>query len=168
MRRTILWVVSVIAAALVQMTWLDAIRIQGVRPDLVLLLVVYFAVADGEERAMVTGLLGGVYEDMAGDVVLGHHVLCNILVGYMVGRVARRLILEHPVVKVGLVLFASLLHGLLYTCIQYVQSPNMSAIHTLVSTVIPGAFYTAFITPIVFFAVNLIFHRSERSVVGAA
>lgn len=168
MRRNIWWAVLVVAASLGQMTCLDAIRIQGVRPDLVLLLVIYFAVAEGEERAMLTGLLGGIYEDVAGDVVLGHHVLCNVVVGYLMGRVGQRLVLEHPVVKVGLVLIGSLLHGLLYTCIQYVQTPNMSALHTIIATVVPGAFYTAFATPVVFFLAARVFRRREETAGGVA
>lgn len=166
MRKNILWAVVVVLTALVQMTWLDAVRIQGVRPDLVLVLVVCFAVSEGEERAMLTGLLGGVYEDMAGDVVLGHHVLCNVVVGYFLGRVGRRLILEHPVVKVGLVLIAALAHGVLYTCIHYVQMPNMSALQTLMATVVPGSFYTAFVAPVMFLIVSWLFKQPEHSMQG--
>ena len=158
MRRKILWVVLVVAAALVQTTWLDAIRLQGVMPDLTLLLVLYFAMADGEERAMFTGLLGGLYQDVAGNAVLGHHILCNVVVGYVAGRVARRLITEHPAVKVGLVFCASVAHGLLFTCVQYVQTPEMSALHTILASVLPGAFYTALLTPLVF----LVLARSFR------
>jgi len=166
MRRNLLWMVVVIAAALVQTTWLDAIRVEGVLPDLTLLLVVYFAVADGEERAMFTGLLGGVYQDVAGNALLGHHVVCHVLVGYFVGRVMRRIILDHPVVKVMLVMLASLSHGLLYVCIQYVQTPGMSAIHAIMATVVPGAFYTALATPVVFFGLGRLFARPDETLQG--
>jgi len=167
MRRNLWWAVVVVAAALIQTTWLDAIRLQGVLPDLTLLLVVYFAVAEGEERAMFTGALGGIYQDVAGDMVLGHHVLCNVVVGYVVGRVARRLILEHPVVKVGLVMCASLMHGVLYTSIQYVQTPGMSALHRLAATVVPEAFYTALVTPLVFVALARMFPKPGEGSHGA-
>lgn len=161
MWKNVLWVVVVIAAALVQTTWLDAIKLQGVLPDLPLLLIVYFAIADGEERAMFTGVLAGTYQDVAGNAVLGHHIVCNVVVGYIAGRVATRLITDHPAVKVGLVLCASLIHGLLYTGILYVQNPDVSAIDTLATSVIPGAFYTALLTPVVFFGLARSFHRDE-------
>lgn len=166
MRRNLLWIVVVIAAALVQTTWLDAIRLQGVLPDLTLLLVVYFAVTEGEERAMFTGLLGGLYQDVAGDTLLGHHIFCHVIVGYLVGRVMNRIILDHPVIKVMLVMLASLLHGLLYVCIQYVQTPGMSAIHALAATVVPGAFYTALVTPVVFFVLGRAFARPNEALQG--
>lgn len=161
MARNLWWAVVVVAAALIQTTWLDAIQLQGVLPDLTLLLVVYFAVTDGEERAMFTGLLGGMYQDVAGNSVLGHHVLCLVVVGYMVGRIARRLVLDHPVVKVGLVMIGSLAHGVLYTTVEYVQTPGKSAIHIIMTNVVPGAFYTALFTPVVFFVLSRYFSRHE-------
>ena len=157
-KKYVLWAVVVIGAALIQTTWPDAVKLQGVLPDLTLLLVVYFAIADGEERAMFTGVLGGMYQDVAGNAVLGHHILCNVVVGFSVGRLATRLVTEHPAVKVGLVVCASLVHGILYTAILYVQEPDVGALHTLVTSVVPGAFYTALMTPIVFLVLTRLFH----------
>jgi len=168
MRKNILWAVVVVATALLQTTWLDAIRLQGVLPDLTLLLVLYFAMFHGEERAMFTGLLGGLYQDVAGDSLLGHHILCHVLIGFWVARLARRLITEHPAVKVGVVLCAAVVHGAFYTFIQYVQTPDMSAVHTIFATVMPGAFYTALVTPIVFLLLERSLHFDEEAFQGGA
>jgi rod shape-determining protein MreD len=167
-RRNALWAVIVVAAALIQTTWLDAIRLQNVLPDLTLLLVVYFAAYEGEERAMFTGVLGGLYQDVAGNVILGHHILCHVVVGYIAGRMAQRLITDHPAVKAGIVLCAGTVHGVLYTFIQYVQTPEMSAFHTVLSTVLPTAFYTAIVTPIVFFIMARSFRHEGEAVPGGA
>jgi rod shape-determining protein MreD len=168
MRRNILWLVLTIAAALMQMTWLDAIRVQGVLPDVTLLLVLYFAVTDGEERAMITGTLGGLCQDVTGNAVLGHHILCNVVIAYAVGRIARRLITEHPAVKVGLILFATAAHGILFTFIQYVQTPHISAFDAILSTVLPGAFYTAFVTPFAFYFLDRLFRVKAEGLQGGA
>lgn len=165
MRKNILWVVVVITAVLIQTTWLDKIRVQNVLPDLTLLLVVFFAVTDGDERAMFTGVLGGIYQDVAGEAVLGHHVLCNVVAAFVVARISRRLVLDHPVVKVGLVMGASLLHGALYLSIEYVQSPALPALHRLITSVVPGAFYNTLVTPIVFGLLAWLFVRRQEPVV---
>lgn len=165
-RKNLLWLIVTVAAALVQTTWLDIIRIQGVLPDLTLLLVIYFAVTDGEERAMFTGLLGGLYQDVASDAALGHHVLCLVIVGYATGRMARRLIADHPAVKAGLVFAASVAHGLLYLMIQYVHDPeNTRVLYAFGTTTLPGAFYTALCTP-AFYVLSLLFHRTPESFDG--
>lgn len=167
MRRQVYWGALVVITALVQTTWLDALRVEGVLPDLILLLIVYAAIAAGEESAMAIGVLGGIYQDVAGDAVLGHYVLCNAVVGYAAGKLARRLLSEHPAVKVALTFGAALLHGVLFTAVSYVQDPNLMVMRTIFSSVVPGAFYTALMTPFVFFLISWLF-REKRRVQGDA
>ncbi len=159
MRRNAGWALVVVGAALFQTTWMDAIRFLGATPDLAILLVVFFALVDGEERAMYTGLLSGVFQDVAGDVVLGHHVLALVLVAYAAGRFTKRLVTDHPAVKVLLVFIASLLYGVLFTFILFVQQPQIPAFGMILTRVIPGAFYTALGTPIVFLLLDRLFAR---------
>lgn len=161
MARNIIWMITVVAAALLQTTWPDALKIQGVLPDLSLLLVVYFAIADGEERAMFTGVIGGIYQDVASNAVLGHHIICLVVTGYVIGRFSTRLITEHPAIKAGLVFLAGLAHGVLFRFILYVQDPSNSVVQALVNVVVPSAFYTAVITPIAFLVLGWLFRRRE-------
>jgi len=153
-RKNILWFLLIVLSAAVQATWFEAIRYGGAVPDLVLLLVVYFALSDGEERGMFTGALGGVFQDVAADTVLGHHVLGNVIIGYAVGHVSHRLIAEHPAVKVGVVFMSALAHGVLFHLVSYVQDPGLGIIRNFVGNVVPGAFYTAIVTPVVFIALD--------------
>jgi len=157
-----LWIVLVTGAALVQTTWLRAIAVREAVPDLILVLVVYAAITEGEERAMFTGLLGGIFQDVSGGAVLGHHVLCLVLVGFVVGRLTTRLITEHPAVKIALVFSAAFLHGLLYTCIEYVQHPGSRPMHQILAGVIPGTFYTAVFSPVIFLGILLAEHPMRR------
>ena len=159
--------VFVIAAALLQMTWLDIIEIWGVRPDLLLLIVVYFAIADGEERAMFSGVLGGIFQDIAGNNSLGHHVLCHVVIGYAVGRMTSRLVTEHPAIKITLVFISSIVYGFFYNTIDYVQNPEIHVFNNIAALVIPGAFYTALVTPIVFYSLTRTFHNEDTQLQGA-
>lgn len=166
MRRNIGWVAVIIVAALLESTWLKGISIQDVLPDLTLLVVVYFALPAGEERAMFTGLIAGLLKDVTENARLGHNVLALVIVGYAVGRLSHRLVTDHPAVKAGLVFVASLLNGALYVTVQYVQEPSISATYVILTGKVPTAFYTAIVTPVVFFLLDLWFRRDtslERS-----
>lgn len=153
----ILWIVTAVVMALVQTTWPDFLTFQGVTPDLTLILVVYFAIVEGEERAMFTGAIGGIYQDVASKAVLGHNVLCLVLIGYAVGRFSTRLVTDHPAVKAGMVFLAGLTQGVLYTSVLYVQYPETPVMETIVTAVVPASFYTALITPFVFFGLSRVF-----------
>lgn len=157
MLHNLLWLAAVIVMALVQTTWPDFLTLQGRTPDLTLIVVVYFAIVDGEERAMFTGAVGGLYQDVASRAVLGHNILCLVIIAYAVGRLSTRLVTEHPAVKAGLVFLACLAQGILYTFVLYVQEPSTPVLGNIVTVVVPSAFYTALITPLVFFALSRIF-----------
>jgi len=166
MRRNLLWAIAVTAAALIETTWLKSISVMDVTPNLTLLMVIYFAITEGEERAMFTGALGGMFQDVARSAVLGHHVLCLVIVGYASGRIATRLVTEHPAVKAGLVFCASIVFGLLQILVQYVQDPGLEAMHNIIARVVPGAFYTALFTPILFFLLDRSFRHRNLALNG--
>lgn len=155
----LLWFIVVVVAALLQATWLEAITMRGVLPDLLLLLTVFAAIYYTESHAMLVGALGGLLHDVARNTTLGHHVLCLVLVGYAGGRIATRLVTHHPAVQAGLVFLASLVYGLLYQLVAYMQDPHSGIFEHVVSNVVPAAFYTAVITPFVFFLLVRIFRR---------
>lgn len=161
MKRHLLWLFIVVGTALLQTMWPDFLTVRGVAPDLVLLLVVYFGLVDGEERAMLTGVVGGMYQDVASGAVLGHHVLCLVIVGYTIGRVSTRLMTDHPAIRTLLVLFAGAAHGALYTAVSYVQRPDIATVYTIAVIVIPTAFYTALLTPVVYFVLERLFRKPD-------
>ena len=167
-RKHLIWLVLVVVAALLQTNWPDGLRVQDVVPNLTLILVEYFALVEGEERAMMTGLIGGIYQDVATESVLGHHVLCLIILGFVIGRLSTRLIVDHPAVRVGLVFLACFAHGLLYTIILFIQEPGTSALFTIITQVIPSAFYSALITLPSFVLCRKVFHRHELHGWGTA
>ncbi len=156
----VLWITATVVMALVQTSWPDFLTLQGVTPDLTLILVVYFAIVEGEERAMFTGAIGGIYQDVASQAVLGHNVICLVLIGYCVGRLSTRLVTGHPAVKAGMVFLAGLAQGVLYTAVRFVQYPDTPVVETIVTAVVPASFYTALITPFVFLGLSRVFKEN--------
>ncbi|MBM3290123.1 MAG: rod shape-determining protein MreD [Candidatus Hydrogenedentes bacterium] len=162
MRKNAVWVFAVVVAAMLETTWIEHVRLLDVVPNLTLLMISYFAIANGEERAMWTGAIGGVFQDVASNAVLGHNVLCNVVVGYAAARVASRMITVHPAAKAALVFSASIAHGLVYVGVAYVQDPTTAAFNGIIARVVPAAFYTALFTPIMFFALDRAFKRKRE------
>jgi len=157
------WAFFVVLAALLEATWMRGLSVQGVVPDLVLVLVVYFAIAEGEERAMFTGLLGGMFQDVAANTPLGQHVLCLVIVGFVLGRMSQRLVTDNPYIKGAAVFLASLVHGNLFITIDYVQKVDIDAVYTMSFSLLPKAFYTAVTTPVIFFIMGRLRPRLVRN-----
>jgi rod shape-determining protein MreD len=159
MRKNVKWVMVSALAALLQSTWPDVLKLQDVLPEFALIVTAWFAITEGEERAMFTGVIGGLYLDVAGNTLLGHNVLCLVVAAFVTARISVRLITEHPAVKVALVFTAAVLHGILFTAILYVQKPDIGFLYRLISTVTPSCFYTALVSPLVFFLLGALFRE---------
>lgn len=161
-RKNATWLFAVVLAAMLESTWIEQIRLLNVVPNLTLLMVVFFAIVDGEERAMFTGAIGGIFQDVASNASVGHHIFCNVLVGYAAARVASRMITEHPAAKAALVFSATVVFGLLDVGVAYVQDPTTAALNGIVARVVPSAFYTALFTPVMFFVLDRVFRKRKR------
>jgi len=84
-RRFLLGAATVLTALLVQSTVLARLPLPGGVPDLLLVLVVAFALVEGPLSGTVTGFVTGLLADLGSDHELGRSALAYALVGYLVG-----------------------------------------------------------------------------------
>jgi rod shape-determining protein MreD len=87
LRRALLSVVTVVTALLVQSTVLSRLPLPGGAPDLLLVLVVAYALAEGPRSGTLTGFGAGLLADLTSDHELGRTALVLALVGYVAGLV---------------------------------------------------------------------------------
>ena len=86
-RRLLLGGISILTALLLQTTVLARLPLPGGVPDLLLVLVVGFALAEGPLSGTVTGFVAGLLADLGSDHELGRSALVYALVGYLAGLV---------------------------------------------------------------------------------
>ena len=87
-RRFLLGAVVLLAALLLQGTVVNRLPLPGGAPDLLLLAVVAFALAEGPRSGAVTGFVAGLLADLSADAELGRTALVLTLVGYLTGLAA--------------------------------------------------------------------------------
>lgn len=87
LRRVLLGGATVVPALLLQSTVLARLPLPGGAPDLLLVLVVAFALAEGPLSGTVTGFAAGLLADLGADHELGRTALVLALVGYVAGLV---------------------------------------------------------------------------------
>ena len=86
-RRLLLSVATVLPTLLLQATVVARLPLPGGAPDLLLVLVVAFALAEGPRSGTLTGFVAGLLADLGADHELGRSALVLALVGYVAGLV---------------------------------------------------------------------------------
>ena len=84
-QRFLLGAASVVTALLLQLTVIGRLPVPGAAPDLVLVLVVAFALAEGPMSGLVTGFLAGLLADALSVHELGRLALAYAVAGYVTG-----------------------------------------------------------------------------------
>lgn len=87
LRRLLLGVVAIPTALVLQVTVLARLPLPAGAPDLLLVLVVAFALAEGAASGTVTGFATGLLVDLGADHELGRTAVVYTLVGYLAGSV---------------------------------------------------------------------------------
>ncbi len=107
-------ILLLILAFILQTTWIHAFEIIGLRPDLVVLVLIYIALRSGSFEATLLGFAIGLIQDIDMPHNLGLNALVNAIVGFAVGWVRLHITAENFLVQIALIFGAVLLHDLIY------------------------------------------------------
>lgn len=103
-----------LAMALLQATVLPHLRVFGGQPDLVLLVVIAWAILDHEREGMAWAFVGGLFLDLFSGAPLGLSSLVLLLVSFVVGFTEARLYRQSLILPILLTVAGALAYHLLY------------------------------------------------------
>jgi rod shape-determining protein MreD len=138
---------------ILQTTVLEIITIAGIKPDLVMLLVVLSGFLLGTKEGAFLGFVGGIVEDLFSGSYFGLNALSKMAAGYLAGIAGERLYRENiPVATI--VTFLTSLAGLTvnYLLLLYLDI-HVSPLYALFRVAIPDAAYTAVLAPFFFWRI---------------
>ena len=159
--RVLLVVLSIFTAVLLQTAVVSRLDFLGAQPDLVLVVVVCFALTDGPGVGMVSGFGAGLLLDLLSDHTLGMLALIMCSIGYLAGIVRAyldRLAITTPMLFVGAATAAA---GVAFAALLALLGDPRITASTLVRSVPLAALYDAVLTPFVFAATSALSGRRE-------
>lgn len=107
--------IIMVAALVTDATFLTHLVVAGVKPDLSLLLVTSFGLLYGPRAGFLSGLVGGLLQDLLYGRVVGLFALTKAVTGYLAGLATGRVYRENPLVVAGAFVAAAFVHdGLFY------------------------------------------------------
>ena len=143
-----------IAVALALQTTLARFAIGGATVvDLVLVVVVYAALAGGPVTGLATGTVGGLAQDALGAGLVGVGGFAKTLVGFLVGVVGSQFIVAQPLTRFVVFFAATIVHAVafygLYALIEPRGFPAVTVLTQAVGNGVVGvaAFQVAAMLP---------------------
>ena len=101
-------------AFVLQTTWIDFLEVYSLKPDLILLVLVYIALREGPLVAICMGFGVGFIQDVYHPADLGLNALSKSLIGFVVGYGRSRIVADNIQVQIGLLFGAVVFHDLIY------------------------------------------------------
>ena len=148
--------ILLLLAFVIDSTWGHEIAIRGViRPDFVLLILIYSAMGSGAFAGTILGFSVGLLEDFNGTPEnLGLNAMCNTLIAYCVGIAGNTLYRDSLSTLLLTLLSASLVHAAIYwlvfTRFQLTESVSMLATVSL-----PSMLYTVVVALLLILGLTL-------------
>ncbi|MEW6182407.1 MAG: rod shape-determining protein MreD [Bacillota bacterium] len=152
--RVILMLCLIAVAILLEQTVLNFLRVAGVKPDLLLLLVVFNGFLKGPREGAFWGFIAGILEDLAFGYYIGLHALSKLAAGYVAG-LGEYVYKENSIVAAAMVWGTSLVSG----CVMYVL------LLTLGIALAPGEVFLRVVLPAAVYngLVSLLFYQPYRN-----
>jgi len=111
MRKKIIFhIINIFFIILVQTTILDYIKINGIKPNLILVYTICFSLLEGSEDGAIIGLFAGMMLDITVGKVIGAYSLINMYTGIISGFMSKKYFKENILVVLLFTFFLTMFY----------------------------------------------------------
>jgi rod shape-determining protein MreD len=130
-----------ILATVLQSTVFSHLSVQGVRPDLVLIMVVVFGLLGGWKLGVIVAVIGGIIEGLLAEQFLGIRVVSFLISGLLAGAISSKVNTDSILTLVMTVLFATVIHSMTGIFFVLAEGVRISARYICLNMVLPKVVY---------------------------
>jgi len=145
--------------AFIFQTTVDLFRIFGVKPILILPIILFIAMMEGEWAGALVGVIGGLFWDVAADKLIGFNAIILLLLTVSAALLSMYLIRVNFWNSILVVLASALIQGLIDFLFSYLIWGHEFTYVILLRMILPTVAYTVLVSAPIFFLMRKI-HRS--------
>lgn len=142
---------------ILQSTLFSHLTFAGTKPDLVLILTVFFALLNGPRAGALAGLTGGMLQDLMFGRYIGMNAFAKLIVGYLFGILERKIYKDNILIPMASVFLAAFLNETIIYMLGW-ASGNLNPAEQgfggyfsmMSSVILPAAIYTGFLAPFIY------------------
>jgi len=153
----------IVVALLIQLTLINSITILGLKPDLIMVVVIIFSLLKGEKEGAISGFASGLLQDIFSTGLLGINALAKTVVGFICGILKEKIFHEHILFLIPVITFvASLIQNILIFFLLRAFGIEYSLAWSLKQVALPEALYSSLLSPFIFLAINKLFQMIKE------
>ncbi|MGI6092114.1 MAG: rod shape-determining protein MreD [Veillonellaceae bacterium] len=135
------WTLVIVMMLVIQSTIVPLLAIQGITPDLLLIVVVSASLLFGKDHGVGTGFFSGLLQDLASGNIFGVNTLSKLSTGYLFGMAERQVFKEHILLPILAVAVATLFSGLIALLMMLILGYKIQLFAALINRVLPAVLY---------------------------
>jgi rod shape-determining protein MreD len=147
-RRAVVLIAVIVTALLLQTTVFPELTLLGIKPELLYLVTVVFAVLRGPQEGALVGFVGGLAQDFMLNTPKGITALTLTILGYTVGLARQYITSPSPLLPAILVALGTAAGVAFHQGVAFLIGEEDAPFGYLAKVVLLTAFYGAILTPI--------------------
>lgn len=153
----------IVVALVIQLTLINSITILGLKPDLIMVVVIVFSLLNGTKEGIISGFASGLLLDIFSTGLLGINALVKMVIGFTCGALKEKIFYEHILFLIPLVTFvSSFLQSILVFFLLHAFGIEYSLVWSVNRVALPEALYSSLLSPFIFLVINKLFQLLER------
>ena len=153
----------IVVAIVIQLTLINSITILGLKPDLIMVVVVVFSLLKGEKEGSISGFASGLLQDIFSTGILGINALAKTVIGFTCGILKEKIFHEHILFIIPVITFiSSFMQSILIFLLLRAFGIEYNLAWSLKQVALPEALYSSLLSPFIFLAINKLFQMIEE------
>ncbi len=163
MKRLIIYIIEIIICFLIQSAMFHYVKLAGIMPNLLLILVVSTAYMRGRMSGLLLGLFSGLLVDlMFCSYVIGLYALLYMLIGYLIGYTNKVYSNDDYTLPIIIIAVSDLIYGFFYYIFEFLLRGRLNFLYYLRRFIFPEIIYTVAVSIFLYKLLHMINNRLDR------
>lgn len=165
MKRIFSLTILILVCYILQSSVFSFLSLAGIIPNIMLILVVSFALMRGQTEGMLVGFFCGMLFDIFSDSPFGFFMLLYLLIGYLNGFLHQIFYANNVLLPLGMIFTNSFLYNIIIYMLQFLLRNRTDFGYYFMHVIAPEAVYTLLIAVVLyngFLAINQWLEKSEK------
>ncbi len=164
MKRVIVYFIEIIICFVLQSAMFHYVRLAGIMPNLLLILVVSTAYMRGRNAGLLVGFFSGILVDLIFGQVVGLYALLYLLIGYFIGFLNKFYSNDDFTLPIIFVAVCDFFYSFFYYVFEFLLRGKLSLLYYFRRFILPEVIYTVAVSVLLYKLLHMINNRLDRSV----